>query len=104
MPKAITPDDLEVGQFVTIGNGETMTVTIGPGIPIEANYLQSLYGVPVKILAIDRPMIAACLVQNPEMRLSIDTGRCQLYSVPEDYALALAPSAPRKWWQFWKKG
>lgn len=110
--KRIASDDLAPGMLVTVLQGEQIPQHgLSGGDLVELRSLEwysALRGDPLRVLQVQIPYATVEVVHLAHKpHLILDTRRCVLVSITEQYAKSAAQPAlpaavnPRKWWQFW---
>lgn len=90
------PDDLTLGQFVTVLNGPNLVISYvcdddGDTLSCQRAVDHSLEGVPLSVLAIDLPYVVVARLNGPGRRV-VDVRETELKRITLEYVAALVPA------------
>ena len=91
----LRPDDITLGQFVTVLNGPHLVVGYvcdddGDTLSCQRAVDHSLEGTPLSVLAIDLPYIVVASLAGPGRRV-VDIRETDLKKITAEYVAALLP-------------
>lgn len=98
--KELQVDDLSVGQYVTVLEGDKVEANLGPmTIPAGEMYC-GIRGDVLRVIAIDLPTVLVRLYRHRKAvaNIDIDTRRCKLKACDLNYVKHVVPP----WWAWWR--